>query len=264
MQRSKLTIVASMLILICSNVVFGYDPMGPPRALLKPGQPSLGVDYIYSKMEIKMVGAFGESDVDVKDMELNKIYLNLGYGLADGWDVFGRLGVAVLDIDQGANRDNFTSLIGRSDGSLAIGIGTRVTCFEWDELSIGMLAQVSFVPFENFEGSPGILFGSVPATIDAEINMTEVQIAVGPTWNCTDYLSIYGGPFIHIIDGRADLVATNGSSIANSVGIEQSTIFGGYIGATVLFYENPNISCNVESMATEAGHALAIQLAISP
>ncbi len=264
MQRSKLTIVATMLVLICSNVVFGYDPMGPPRALLKPGQPSLGVDYIYSKMEIKMVGPFGRPDIDISDLELNKIYLNLGYGLADGWDVFGRLGVAVLDIDQGANRDNFTSLIGRSDGSLAIGIGTRVTCFEWDELSIGLLAQVSFVPFENFEGSPSTLFGS-PGTMDSEINMTEVQIAVGPTWNCTEYLSIYGGPFIHFIDGRADLnVALGGNSFPDSVGIEQSTIFGGYIGATVLFCENPNISCNVEFMATEAGHALAIQLAISP
>ena len=105
--------------------------------------------------------------------------------------------------------------------------------------------------------------------LDTEIHMTEVQIALGPTWNCTERLSIYGGPFLHLIDGVADLTATvtypgGDSSGADSVGIEQSTIFGGYIGASMRFSEHPNIICNVEFQATEAGHALAIQLAISP
>ena len=172
--------------------------------------------------------------------------------------------MAVLDIDQGENIANASSMIGTSDPSLAIGAGTRVTFFEWEEISVGLLAQVSFVPYENFEGNPSTLFGS-PATMDTEIHMTEVQIALGPTWNCTEYLSVYGGPFLHLIDGAADVNLTlGGSNFPDKVGIEQSTIFGGYIGASMRFSEHPNIICSIEFQATEAGHGLAIQLAISP
>ena len=264
MRKSLLTVVATILVLICSNVVLGFDPMGPPKALLEQGQPSLGLDYIYSKMEIKMAGAFGGSDIDVSDLELNKIYANFGYGLTDRWDVFGRLGVAVLDVDQGENIADVGSMIGTSDPSLAIGAGTRVTFCEWEEISLGMLAQVSFVPFENLDGSSSTVFTS-PATMTSKIRMTEVQIAIGPTWNCTEYLSVYGGLFLHLIDGVADFNLTlEGSNFPDTVGIEQSTILGGYIGASMRFSEHPNIICNVEFQATEAGHALAIQLAISP
>ncbi len=212
-----------------------------------------------------MGGPFGLSEVDISDLEINKIYVNFGYGFTDRWEVFARLGTAVLDIDQGENIENFSSLIGSSDDlSLAIGAGTRVTFFEWENISVGLLAQVSFVPIENFDGNPGTLFG-YPASLDTKIHMTEVQIALGPTWNCTERLSIYGGPFLHLIDGVADLNAiVSGVALADSVGIEQSTIFGGYIGASMRLFESPNINCNVEFQATEAGHALAIQLAISP
>ncbi|MCK4849764.1 MAG: hypothetical protein KAT11_00360 [Phycisphaerae bacterium] len=270
MRKNRLTIVATMLLLFCSNVVFGFDPMGPPKAMLAKGQPSFGLEYLYSKMQIEMGGpTFGPielSEVDIEDVEINKIYANFGYGFTDRWEVFARLGVAALDIDQGENIDNFTALIGNSDDlSLAIGAGTRATFFEWENISVGMLAQISFVPFENFNGNSGSQIGGVPATLDTEIHMTEVQIALGPTWNCTEYLSIYGGPFLHLIDGVADLTAIfDGFSLADSVGIEQSAIFGGYIGASVRLFESPNINCNVEFQATGHGYALAIQLAISP
>ena len=266
MQRSKLTIVAAAVVLICSNVVLGFDPLGPPRALLGQGKPSVGVDYMYSKMEIKMEGFFGFPDMDVSDLEVNKLYANVGYGLTDRWDIFARLGGAVIDIDRGENITNPSSMIGTSDPSLAIGAGTRVTLFEWEQVCLGMLAQVSFTPYENFKGNPHSTLFASPATMQSEMHLTEVQIAFGPTWNCTEYLSVYGGPFLHLIDGNADLLVittSSGSALARP-SIEQSTILGGYIGATLRFSEHPNISCNFEFQITESGHALAIQIAISP
>lgn len=266
MRKSLLTIVATVLVLICSNMVLGFDPMGPPRAMLKPGQPSIGLDYIYSNVEVKMGRPFGGSVMDVEGVEANKIYANLGYGLTDRWDIFGRLGVVVLDIDQGKNIVDPSSMIGRSELSLGIGAGTRATLFEWDELSLGLLGQVSFAAYESFDGNPSATLYASPATMSTEINMTEVQIAFGPTWNCTEYLSVYGGPFMQFIDGTANMtvVTTLNGTGADNVGFEQNTIFGGYVGATLRFSEQPNISCNVEFQANGNGYGLALQVVIAP
>ena len=266
MSKNPVIIVATMLVIFCSNVAFGFDPMGPPKAVLSKGQPSWGIEYLYGKMDIEAGAAFGLSEVDIKDIEINRIYGTVGYGFSNDLEIFARVGVAAADVDRGANTaDHFGALIGSSDFGLLIGGGARATLFTWKDISVGLLAQVSLVQLDDFDGNSGTLWGE-PTSLSTELSMTEVQLAVGPTWNCTEDFSIYGGPFLHFIDGTADLTATTAgfSPLQDSVDISQRGVWGGYIGASMRFCESPNINCNVEFQATGAGYGAAIQLVITP
>jgi hypothetical protein len=73
---------------------------------------------------------------------------------------------------------------------------------------------------------------------NAEIKFSEVQIAIGPTWRMEDYLSIYGGPFLHYVNGDLDFSGRTvelGSTIdmVSTGDIEEKSQFGGYIGASL-------------------------------
>ncbi len=256
MRKSPVIIVVIMLILSCSNTVFGFDPMGPPKAMLSKEEPGGRLEYLYGNMDIRAEDPGGSNWIDIEDMEINKIYANIGYGFADGWEIFARLGAAAVSVDESANMDNYGSLIGSSNFNFAIGGGARVTFFESKDISVGLLAQISHTGIDDFNSSSDLLPG-----LAFKLSMTEIQVAVGPTWNCTEWLSIYGGPFLHFIDGDISLNTTITGWPAD---IEQDEILGGYIGANLRFSESPNINCNIEFQTTGAGYAVAIQLAISP
>lgn len=266
MRKPPVIIVAITLIFCCSNVVFGFDPMGPPKATLSKEEPAGRLEYAYSRMDIASGNPFGIPSVDIEEMEFNKIYVNLGYGFTDGWEVFVRLGAASANVDEDTNIDNYGALIGTSNFNVAAGVGAKVTFYESKDFSVGLLAQVSYTVIDDFNGNDGILF-DLPSTLSTKLEMMEVQVALGPTWNCTEWLSIYGGPFLHFIDGEIKMIGTHegipGTFPYNTI-IDQSNIFGGYVGANLRFSKSPNINCNIEFQATGAGYAAAIQLAISP
>ncbi len=274
MQKSPVIIVATMLLLVCASVVFGFDPMGPPKATLKQGQPSVGIEYLYGNMDLESFGTpflpetfvvSEASEIDLNDLQINKISGIFGYGLSDSLEIFGRVGMAAADVDSGANPDHFGGLIGSSNFDFSIGAGARATIFEWKDISVGVLAQVSVVQLDGFDDYSAPDFLDRPVTVSTELTMIEVQLALGPTWNCTENFSIYGGPFLHFVDGDVDRTATiSGFRDSDSLDISERGIWGGYIGATVFFSKSPNINCNVEFQATGGGYAVAIQLAISP
>ena len=256
MRKAPLIMAATILLLSCSNLALGFDPMGPPKAMLSQGQPGWRLEYIYSKMSVDGGGIPGAPPASFQDVEMNKIYANVGYGLNDKWEVFVRLGVAKIDVDQGANATprNMGFFMGNSDFDFSIGAGTRVTFVESDDVSLGLLGQISFARISSFDGN------DLAGGFTTDLHITEVQIAFGPTWNCAEGLYIYGGPFLHLIDGNAEMAS---GGLQPSIGIKQDAIFGGYIGAGIRLFESPNISCNIELQGTGAGYAAAIQLAIT-
>ncbi len=273
MQKNTVIIVATMLLLVCANVVFGFDPMGPPKAMLKKGQPSVGIEYLYGNMDLETsTSTVGLADMDLNNIEINKISGVVGYGLFDSLEIFGRFGLAAIDVDSSVIADNPAASIGSSGFDFSIGGGARATIFEWKDISVGVLAQVSLVQLDGFDdyvGPDNGQFGADMTFSISELTMTEVQLAFGPTWNCTENVSIYGGPFLHFVDG--DLDRDGVSFFPNAIPPESETfdinergVWGGYIGATVLFSKSPNINCNVEFQATGAGYGVAIQLSISP
>lgn len=269
---------------LCSTAALALDPMGPPAAGLKPGQWSAGIDYSHSDMDLKIDGKWswhedyydsggyyedwdsGKFKDKIKGVKVNKIYANIGYGICDNWDVFVRLGGADGDFggsieDVGGNFD--------SDYVFAYGFGTRVTFWQDTDLRVGGLFQMSWANGLNASEHGRYEYGSYVETwcASGEVDITEIQIAVGPTWTPWQGVSIYGGPFAHLVDGEFDARGTDtegeignwvDDDIFESSGdISEDNWFGGYIGAQVQL--DTNYSVSLEWISTGDADAFGAQ-----
>ncbi len=260
-----------------SSAAFALDLMGPPASGLKQGQFHAGVDYSYSQMDLKLTegrwieyldhssplsGKYAES-FTLKDFKLNKAHVNIGYGLADNWEGFLRLGGVNAKFGDSNFYEEGEEFDSQTD--LAIGCGIKATFYEDGNLKIGGLFQVSRAELDG-KMRPN---GWPVAGDSVQIELTEIQIAVGPSYKLADNFLIYGGPFLHFIDGDLDDeysapevdeegTVTGFLTGKDSWAIEERSIFGGYIGAQVDLAEN--CSLNIECQLTSAAEAICLGL----
>lgn len=227
----KKVIVILVVVLCCSVPSFGLSFMGAPKAGLSQGQCRIGLDYSHSEMDLE----FSASGVpsETLEVETDMLFANLGYGLADTWEGFVRLGVASIEIDE------FDG-----GGEFAYGFGTKATFIEQDAVSWGGLFQINW-----FEGDDSI------DGVDVDIDVYEIQIAIGPTYEAEN-IRIYGGPFLHLFDGdgKIEAVLPFFGLINADFDIEQESEIGGYVGTQIDIAENSNV--NIEFQFT--GDAWAV------
>ena len=270
MRKLSLGIFAFVVVGFGGSSVFALDPMGPPVAGVKQGQFKAGVDYSYSKMDLELTdGIFVEyldgllSDTGeattfiLKDFKASKVYVNLGYGVADNCEAFLRVGGT-----EGKFGDSIWLDSEQFDGGsdLAVGGGVKATFFEEGGLKLGALLQGSWAQYHGKLDSPN---WTGPDFV--EIDLAEFQIAVGASYTWDGGVSIYGGPFFHFIDGNLD--DTVGASITGagellnsdySWDINEDSVFGGYLGAQLEVAEG--CFFNVEYQRTAAADAFAASL----
>lgn len=237
-------VVITILVLMCSQA-FGLTPMGPPKAELKQGQYSFGIDYSFSDIDVEVSG-YGASWTE--DIETNTLFSNLSYGITDGWEGFLRLGFANVEADDFDGGNEF-----------AYGFGTKLTFAEQDAVSWGALLQIGWLSSDD--SGTVVAYGHT-ITGNQEIDVYEIQIALGPTYE-TDSLKIYGGPFLHLVNGDYDWSGTvtgpmiNGSG-SFSLDIEEESVFGGYIGISKDLTSNSNIG--IEFQYTGDAQAVGLKL----
>ncbi len=207
-KRVLLLVVALMVAGLWSSAAWALRPMGPPMAGLEQSQMSVGFDFSWSEMNLEVDGD------TVDDVESIAYLAKLGYGLADNWEAFIRLGIAGIDVDD----EGFSG-----DDQFAYGFGTKVTLAESDPLIWGGLFQMDWTKSEDE---------------DVEIDAFEIQIAVGPTYQM-EGMSIFGGPFLSFVDGEVS---------GPDEDLEQESEIGGYVGAQFDLAENA--SCYVEYQFT--------------
>lgn len=260
---------------LCGLDAWALDPVGPPTSGFKLMYSSTGVEYSYSEMDLKATngsarisdveGLVDLSDLDIK-CETNKVYANLGYAVTRDWEIFLRLGVVDAD-----GEEKLLGMEGKfdSDMGFAIGIGTRVTFYEQDNLKFGGLAQFSWAQPDSHtaSGSGTLVAGddsySYSGTEEIDVEFYEVQFAVGPIYKLKERISIYGGPFLHLLygslDGKAEGTVEDASgALRYSYDLEEGSILGGYIGAQIDITENS--SFNIEYQNTGDAYALCINL----
>jgi hypothetical protein len=126
----------------------------------------------------------------------------------------------------------------------AWGLGTRATFIEKDNISWGALFQFTSLYAEG----TGSLRGY---TLNGDFDVYEYQFAIGPTFH-QNGSSVYFGPFLHFMDGDADLVTLG------SVDIEQQSEFGGYVGVSWKIADNTSL--NLEFQGTDDAEVVAISL----
>ncbi len=231
-------LVITIVVLMCSQA-FGLSLLGPPKANLDRGQSSVGFGYIYSDMDLETKNVFGQKWTE--KVETNSLLGTFGYGIIDNIEVFARLGFTDV------KADDFDG-----DFEFDYGFGTKVTFAENDSLSWGSIFQIHWL--EGDDTITGFIPGFGVVTAEQEFEAYEIQIAVGPTYKY-DSTSIYGGPFLHFVNGDYDAkIAGVGSA---SLDIEEESIFGGYIGIATELTENTNIG--VEFQFTGDAQAIGVR-----
>lgn len=267
-KRITLFAFSLMIVTVSNSAVLALSPMGPPKALLGQDRWDIGIEYVHQSMDLEASGDVTEIDIipgledytairkvkhNIDNLKSNIIMARAGYGLNDNWDAFVRLGMADAkgDIEQiypDEARDEYKGY----DGGFGFGwgFGTRATFWQDEELSWGGLFQITWLEPDDSSIS---LVGEPDFSGDAEIDIREVQIAVGPTWRIDDNVRIYGGPFLHFVDGDLDIsgreVDMNAEIFTEAEGdIEEESQFGGYVGAHLDV--DANTSCFIECQLT--------------
>ena len=251
----KTLVVMSMLFVAALSVdVSAIGNIGAPTAELKAGKWSVGGDYSYSDIDLdtgKMKftdseGGSGKTPFDFPKVKTNFYYATLGYGLADNWEVYGRLGIADIK-----GEDRFPDYSnqwegGNFDNDLVWGIGFRYTFYQQDKVRWGVTANMNWIDTSEDWTSDG-----QKETVD--FSAYDLLVAVGPTVDMGGW-KLYGGPFFYMFNGDFDLKDTSpGGWWKGSADVEEDSSFGGYVGAAIPLAANTDMT--FEGAAISGGWA---------
>jgi len=239
-----------MIIGLGGSNVFALDLMGPPVNELEKGMFRGGIDYSSSTMELKLIEGqssvhingefYGRSIVEsitIEDFKVNTLYANVGYGIDENYEVFLRMGVANAtfgdslweESEEFDNKYNF-----------AISAGAKATFYEGFDWKIGGIFQINLT---ELDGEIDSSTWTIPQPQFVGISSTEMQIAIGAKYMRTDWLSLYGGPFLHFISGDFDYKFTRITEFDFITGrfsweFNEGPTYGGYIGAQIEIAKN--------------------------
>lgn len=265
-MNGRFSFLATLLIIVAlsHSVACAFDPIGPPAARLKGGWSATTLEYMYSSMDLEADG-FTLAGIEffpdtVEGIKSNKLYANFASGLQDYGEVFLRVGAT--DASSGTG-DNWSDFVGDSDYEFAIGAGAK---FNFGQSQDGahiwsLLAQTSYATLDlDVKTSP--ILDSI-ATLAAELDIWEVQIALGYTRRFGDRFWVYCGPFLHFVSGDADIKGSiltdvgetiEGGATKASTDLREESMIGGYIGAE--WSRGDDFGWCVELQFTSGGYAL--------
>ena len=256
-MQKRIALQAMVLIIvgICGSVVSALPLMGPPKAMIGMDQWNVGLGYSYSQMDMEASGKSREdpgsgvwgpwlsSKHDIQDLTSNVVLGQLGYGVSESVDISLYIGISDAQDDMKESTtgvypgDKYTGLDGGF--GFAWGFGARATFWKDGDITWGGLLQVLWEnPSEGditMEPEPPTLPNSL--TGDAELDLREIQVAIGPTVQF-EGLSVYGGPFLHFVDGTVETSVSGLDSsgvpplerVELSEDIEQASEIGAYAG----------------------------------
>jgi hypothetical protein len=224
MEKRLLLLSVVLVVVFCGSAVFALDKMGPPTAGLEKGQFGLGVDYMYSDMDLG--GNIDQPDED-ENLHVHKVFGTLACGAMDNVELFLRLGIGRAEGEDVVAEDQD---IEWGSSEFAWGIGGKVTLLEQDSCAWGTLIEFS-------------QFKSEEHPSDHVVDFDELQIAIGPTYKLSDSISVYGGPFYHHVDGKATDKSPPGPPDRGKVSSSLDTdAFGGYLGAQFKINEDASVT----------------------
>ena len=255
------------------QAALALDTLGPPAAAgLDQGQASLGFDYSHSIMDLKLSNTkrsdnFGGSENlpswKIRHFTTDVVTAKIGYSVTNDLEGFVRLGALTTEDSKGTlSVGSVTYKGGMGDMGFDFGFGAKATLWQQDNLKVGGILQFGYAKPEgkvrvNRGGSIGVVECS------SRVELREVQMAVGPTYKLSDDVSIYGGPFLHYVNGNTRFEGRS-SSIPSykekySADVSQQNCFGGFIGMQLdLDKYVPFI--NVEWQHTATDDALGLNL----
>jgi len=255
MVRKKMLLSVMVVGMFCS-ASFAIAPMGPPMAALEQGNYNVGIGYAHSDMTLEVLGPVGSAgEAVLNDLQSDMYYVNMGYGISDDWNLYGAIGFANAEFPGDAGTPDFDG-----DNGFGFAIGTKKTLADDGDAKWGVLAQFAQGKSEdNVRASADGSWGNGAIDVDAgnhpaKLEWYEVQLAMGPTVPLSEDVCVYGGPFLHFVDG--DLEIRDGSDRGQAE-LEQKLQLGAYIG-TLISLGDPNASLMAEFLYTGEGWGFGI------
>lgn len=268
-------ILLSALVLMIAGLsgsnVFALDMMGSPTAELEVNMFSGGLEYSLSKMDVDLIegdldlfqnGTFQTGPVEsitIKDLKVNTLYANIGYGIFENYEVFVRMGAAHGNFGDSLwnEREEFDN-----NYNFAIGAGAKATFYEGFDWKIGGVFQINRT---ELDGDIDSSSWPVIQPQRVEISTTEMQIAIGMNYLYSSRVSFYGGPFVHFINGDFDYKFTRITGTFDTGEytweIKEGPTYGGYIGAQIKLPKNS--SANFEYQKTSDASLFGASIMIS-
>ena len=221
---------------LLSSSALALTPLGPPRAGLKKEKSGLGFVFARSEMDLEVSG-YGLTD-ELTDTESNVYLVRAGYGISDGCEIYSLVGFSDISSEEF-----------KGDSDVAWGFGSKFTFAKQGSVTWGGVFQFLHISSEDsvYQEIPD--FGM--QEIEAEVQYFDIQIAFGPTYT-KDAFSIYGGPFLHFVEGDVEGRALG---VKVELDIEQKSEFGGYIGTQ--FKLNKSTDVFMEYQMTGDASAIA-------
>ena len=277
-KNSKIYLTFLAFIITCLGVpvTLALDTMGIPAAGLMQDEYRVGFDYTYNNMDLDLSeGKYSDYVLHydlvrrtgvlqpkvMEDLTIHKGYVNLGYGVTDMGEVFMRIGGALAEFEDSMWE---SGEIFNSNLDFSIGGGAKVTFYEDDFLKIGGLCQLSYTKFDGIMKPDDWPTISYPGADSVNIEITEIQVAVGPAYEIEDNIIIYGGPFYHYLTGDMENIYTGLYTVENNPAglitmeyswtIRERASYGGYIGTRMELPDNSYI--NLEFQATGAAYCI--------
>ena len=250
-------IVAVTVVGFFGSTALALDPIGPPVAGCKQNQFSAGFEFAFGEMDLEVSGpgisTANNREAVLKDVESRKYFARIGYGLSDDWEIFTRLGVADAEVEGDSGYPDFDS-----DHEFAFGVGTKKTFIDNGDVKWGAVFQFSWAELDDRFSSQSISFAngalSTSYATKIELDWYEIQLALGPQWMVDEGIYLYGGPFLHFLEGDIDVI-TSGVSTRYEHELEQESEFGGFVGCLVEL--DPQIAANVEGQIMSDAWLLA-------
>lgn len=254
MVRKRMLLSGVVVAMFCS-ASFALVPMGPPVAGLEQGKYSFGVGFAQSDMNVEVSGpltggAGGEKVIN--DLQTDMYWVSLGYGISDDWEIFGGIGWANAEFPGDGPAVDFDG-----DDGFAFGIGTKRTLAQDGDTKWGVLGQYTQGKSEdNTRSSSGTTWGNGSISLginnQTKLELYEVQLALGPAVPLSEDVTLYGGPFLHFLEGDLEIKGSR-----DEYDLEQKLQLGAYIGALVSLGD-PNASLMAEFLYTGEAWAWGI------
>jgi len=259
----RLFLLTVAVVIVYSSAVFALDAMGPAASELKQGKFNTGIEFSSSWIDLRLdQGKYfdGISWSDLAsvniDSEVFKLFVLFGYGITDNVEAFLRFDAANINFEGDTPMGPSATFNGQH--GCAIGFGTKATFYQTDNLKLGGLFQVSW---SNSEGK----MKTDTETWKLDLELIEYQFAVGPIYKLMDGVSIYGGPFLHFVDGDVDGKRTSPSNTRKlSWDIDERSRFGGYIGTQINIIKNAPFYIEYQHTAHADALGMYMTLVLGP
>jgi opacity protein-like surface antigen len=298
MKKILFKLCLPCILFFSPSITLALDPMGPPVAELEKNQFSIGAEYSASRMDLKLnegkitrkgyingtLSSISSGPLNryiVTNMHMDKVWAKISYGVTGDWDVFLRLGTADMDFDYSKRMNCVNNACQvfpsgqkfNGHNNFAIGLGTKLTFHKEENLKWGGLFQISWCQSDGKDTGSLLAASSITGygtsySHSIDVDLVEIHVALGPDYRLTDNISVYGGPFLHFINGdiKGHYYESGTSPAGTLVGyssdysydIDQRAFFGGYVGLEMNVTKN--ISSNIEYQHTAAADALALNL----